>query len=85
MDAAQAKIGLDSHQTAERHPRISFGINGLDDILHGGLPAGHLYLLEGTPGAGKTTIALRLVLSNCRRGARRYTSPCPNQNKSYWR
>jgi circadian clock protein KaiC len=32
------------------------------------LPAGHLYLLEGTPGAGKTTIALRLVLSNTHAG-----------------
>ena len=64
MDAAQAKFGPDSKKTADRIPRISFGISGLDDILHGGLPAGHLYLLEGTPGAGKTTIALRLVLSN---------------------
>lgn len=63
MDAAQAKIGPDSQNTAERYPRVSFGISGLDDILHGGLPPGHLYLLEGTPGAGKTTIALRLILS----------------------
>lgn len=65
MDAAHAKlepVGLD------RSPRISFGISGLDDILHGGLPRGHLYLLEGTPGAGKTTIALGLVLSNLAAG-----------------
>lgn len=65
MDAAQAKIEPDFKN---RFPRISFGISGLDDILHGGLPAGHLYLLEGTPGAGKTTIALNLVLSNCEAG-----------------
>lgn len=70
MDAAQAKIGPDTNQNAQRYPRISFGINGLDDILHGGLPSGHLYLLEGTPGAGKTTISLRLVLSNCETGRR---------------
>jgi circadian clock protein KaiC len=65
MDAAQAKIVPD---VTNRSPRISFGISGLDDILHCGLPAGHLYLLEGTPGAGKTTIALRLVLSNSEAG-----------------
>lgn len=71
MDAAQAKsIGSDGNSTPDRSPRIRFGINGLDDILDGGLPAGHLYLLEGTPGAGKTTIALRLVLSNCQAGRR---------------
>lgn len=62
MDAAQARSERD------RSPRITFGIPGLDDILHGGLPAGHLYLLEGTPGAGKTTIAMRLALNNCEAG-----------------
>jgi circadian clock protein KaiC len=65
MDAAQAKIEPD---VKNHSPRIAFGIRGLDDILYGGLPAGHMYLLEGTPGAGKTTIAIRLVLSNCEAG-----------------
>jgi circadian clock protein KaiC len=69
MDAAHAKrIGADGRNASDRFPRIQFGIPGLDDILHGGLPAGHLYLLEGTPGAGKTTIALRLALHNCEAG-----------------
>jgi len=71
MDAAQARTTrpdlLARSGTAQR---IAFGIDGLDNILHGGLPAGHLYLLEGTPGAGKTTIALRLALSNCEAGHR---------------
>jgi circadian clock protein KaiC len=65
MDAAQANtIRLDRQKNSDHSPRIRFGISGLDDILHGGLPSGHLYLLEGTPGAGKTTIALRLALNN---------------------
>ncbi len=69
MDAAQAKtINADRQKGWDQYQRVSFGIAGLDDILYGGLPAGHVYLLEGTPGAGKTTIALRLVLSNCEAG-----------------
>jgi len=49
-------------------PRLKTGIRGLDDILHGGLPAGHLYLFEGDPGTGKTTIALQFLLEGLRNG-----------------
>lgn len=72
MDAAQAKTASasDAASIARRSPRVRFGIGGLDDILHGGLPAGHLYLLEGTPGAGKTTISLKFALTACKRGER---------------
>ncbi|HSV81918.1 MAG TPA: ATPase domain-containing protein [Ramlibacter sp.] len=45
--------------------RASTGISGLDDILDGGLPANHLYLVEGNPGSGKTTLGLQFL----RRGA----------------
>lgn len=41
--------------------RIHTGIAGLDEILGGGLPEGHLYLIEGDPGAGKTTMALQFL------------------------
>ena len=34
--------------------RSPTGVQGLDDVLHGGLIAGRLYLLDGNPGAGKT-------------------------------
>ena len=44
------------------------GCSGLDDILGGGLPVGHVYLLEGEPGTGKTTIALQFVAEGVRRG-----------------
>jgi circadian clock protein KaiC len=47
---------------------ISSGIAGLDDILGGGLTAGRLYLVEGTPGAGKTTLALQFLLEGAARG-----------------
>lgn len=41
--------------------RASIGIAGLDDVLGGGLPAHHLYLIEGDPGAGKTTMGLQFL------------------------
>jgi len=50
--------------------RISTGSDGLDSILDGGLPVGRLYLLEGSPGAGKTTLSLQFLLDGVRRGER---------------
>ena len=48
--------------------RLSTGVAGLDDILAGGLPTKHLYLIEGDPGTGKTTVALHFLLDGTRRG-----------------
>ncbi len=48
--------------------RVSTGITGLDDILHGGLAKGFLYLIEGNPGAGKTTLALQFLMEGAARG-----------------
>jgi len=44
------------------------GIWGLDNILSGGLSRGHLFLVEGAPGTGKTTIALQFLLEGARAG-----------------
>lgn len=44
------------------------GIPGLDEILRGGLPRNHLYLLQGKPGTGKTTLAMQFLLEGARRG-----------------
>ena len=54
----------------ENDPRVPTGIAGLDDLLRGGLPQGHLYLLTGPSGAGKTTMALQFLLEGARRGER---------------
>jgi len=43
--------------------RDSTGIAGLDDVLVGGFPRGHLFLVEGEPGTGKTTMALQFLLA----------------------
>jgi circadian clock protein KaiC len=47
---------------------VSTGIPGLDDILGGGLPEGRLYLLQGDPGTGKTTVAVQFLLEGVRAG-----------------
>ena len=55
-------MSIDGDETAPT------GVPGLDDVLRGGLPAGHLYLLEGTSGAGKTTLGLQFLLEGVRLG-----------------
>ncbi len=50
--------------------RCSFGVPGLDKVLHGGLPPGHLYLLEGQPGSGKTTLSLQFLIEGVSEGER---------------
>jgi circadian clock protein KaiC len=49
-------------------PRASTGVEGLDHILGGGFPVNRMYLLEGDPGAGKTTLALQFLLTGARKG-----------------
>jgi circadian clock protein KaiC len=48
--------------------RCVTGVSGLDEILAGGLPANRLYLLQGTPGVGKTTLALQFLLAGAANG-----------------
>jgi circadian clock protein KaiC len=48
-------------------PRVTTGIGGLDRILQGGLPRHRVYLVQGDPGTGKTTLALQFLLEGTRR------------------
>lgn len=48
--------------------RIKTGITGLDEIIGGGLPAHRLYLVQGEPGTGKTTLALQFLLEGVKKG-----------------
>ncbi len=48
--------------------RASTGVQGLDDVLRGGLTRDRLYLVEGTPGTGKTTLSLQFLLQGERAG-----------------
>lgn len=51
-------------------PRATTGCAGLDNILNGGFPKGRIYLIEGDPGAGKTTLALQFVREGASKGER---------------
>ncbi len=51
-----------------RAKKASTGVPGLDDVLSGGFASGHVFLLEGEPGTGKTTIALRFLLQGAEAG-----------------
>ena len=51
-------------------PKISTGNIGLDNILGGGVDPERVYLFEGQPGSGKTTLALDFRLEGGRRGER---------------
>jgi len=63
-------MSISSARRAERAParRIPTGVPGLDDILCGGLTAERVYLVEGTPGTGKTTLGLQFLLDGLQRG-----------------
>jgi circadian clock protein KaiC len=54
--------------TSELLPRANIGIAGLDDVIGGGLARNRLHLLEGSPGTGKTTIALQFLMSGAAAG-----------------
>src|SRR5262249_31326457 len=56
------------NDTHELLPRAQTGIYGLDSILGGGLARNRLHLLEGSPGTGKTTIALQFLLAGQAKG-----------------
>src|ERR1700689_5449105 len=54
--------------TTEQSSKARLGIVGLDDILLGGLRRNRMFLFEGSPGAGKTTLALQFLLEGARVG-----------------
>lgn len=54
--------------STDAQPAARTGVPGLDDILAGGLAQGNLFLLEGDPGTGKTTIAIRFLMAGAECG-----------------
>lgn len=49
-------------------PKCTTGVPNLDEIVGGGFPRNCLYLIEGNPGVGKTTLAMQFLLEGARQG-----------------
>ena len=62
--------GVATRSTPPHQPRARTGLEGLDAVLGGGLPRNHIYLVDGEPGTGKTTLALQYLLEGVAQGER---------------
>jgi circadian clock protein KaiC len=62
-------MSMEEH-TTHLAPLASTGIPGLDHVLGGGLPRNRVYLVEGDPGSGKTTVGLQFLLDGMSHGER---------------
>jgi circadian clock protein KaiC len=61
---------METHLPRIEAPDANTGIEGLDDVLQGGLARGRVFLLEGSPGTGKTTIASQFLMAGAAAGER---------------
>lgn len=59
---------MPSARTSPQDVNVSTGVAGLDELLTGGLTADRMYLIEGYPGTGKTTLAMQFLLEGRDRG-----------------
>src|SRR5215216_3167620 len=57
-------------QVSATAARLSTGNAGLDEIMEGGFLPGRLYLLEGAPGTGKTTLAMKFLMAQAAAGVK---------------
>jgi circadian clock protein KaiC len=66
MSDAVRQKPLTSHDSE----KCGTGVPGLDSVMGGGYPTNHLFLVEGDPGTGKTTLALQFLMEGVRQGER---------------
>ncbi|HLU50008.1 MAG TPA: ATPase domain-containing protein [Planctomycetota bacterium] len=66
----EARLARCVQVPGETGERQRFGIDRLDDMLHGGLPSGSTTALIGPTGAGKTLLGLHFLAEGARRGER---------------
>jgi len=57
-----------TNHKVQKSPLVPTGVAGLDEVLCGGFPKNRLYLVQGDPGVGKTTLALQFLLEGAQRG-----------------
>jgi circadian clock protein KaiC len=61
-------LSLLERRVSDQTAKANFGVEGLDEITAGGLARGRLFLLEGSPGTGKTTIATQFLITGAAAG-----------------
>jgi circadian clock protein KaiC len=73
--ATEKLIAMEKTTSSHKRPggasaaaTMGTGIEGLDDILEGGFPLNRIYLIEGDPGTGKTTLGLQILMEGARLG-----------------
>jgi circadian clock protein KaiC len=69
MDS-QTGAPVEDSSPAPSRERCATGIQGLDDILGGGIPRGNMILISGTVGTGKTTLCLEFLVRGAEHGER---------------
>src|SRR5262245_25454620 len=67
MNAKETSMSSSCGPSEQDESLAATGIEGLDDVLGGGLRPHRLYLVEGIPGSGKTTLALQFLREDVRR------------------
>ena len=65
--------------------RCDTGTSGLNHILGGGFPANALYLIQGDPGVGKTTLALQFLMAGAGAGELVFTLHFQKRAQNFWR
>jgi circadian clock protein KaiC len=68
MDDQQTKRPGSPQEASSASGKAKFGVPGLDEILGGGLARKRVYLIEGVPGSGKTTLAFQFLLEGANAG-----------------
>src|ERR1041385_8285782 len=63
VSASHLSLPAPRKNLTQNHAKISTGVAGLDAILGGGLPPNEMYLLQGGPGTGKTTLGLQFLFN----------------------
>src|SRR3954454_6923175 len=70
QSGGESSVERESPPSGNGPLRMGSGIAGLDEILGGGWPANRVHLVLGSPGAGKTTLAIQFLIEGARNGER---------------